>query len=350
MKQRFIVTFAGAIACVVAGAASVRAENTVTFTSWGGSFQDGVRKSILTPTAEKLGLTIKEDTTHGTADLRAQITAKAVSWDVVQYSLDECSMLSKAGMLEPLDYSKINTGGIPKALVQRDWIGFINYSKVIAWQKSKFGDDGPKNWADFWDIKRFPGSRALYNKVNDALEVALLADGVPQSEVYNVLSTDAGVDRGFRKLEQIAPYVRVWYTGGSQSSQLMKDGEIDIIQMSNNRIEAINQDGAKVGYTFNQGVIEGDCLLIPKGAPNKSAAMQLINEAVSAPRQAEMTKVLHLGPINASVFDGGAFTPEDLKRINTSAENLSRQLIIDPAFYVSRIVKLQERFDALMQK
>ena len=73
----------------------------VVFASWGGSFQDALRSSMLDPAAEALGITVKEDTTNGIQDVRAQITAGAVAWDVTEQELPTCETLKREGMLEP---------------------------------------------------------------------------------------------------------------------------------------------------------------------------------------------------------------------------------------------------------
>ena len=77
---------------------------------------------------------------------------------------------------------------------------FINFTKVIAYRKDTFGDNGPSNWAEFWDLENFPGKRGMHGKVNYNLEAALMADGVPMQEVYDTLATDEGTARAWAKL------------------------------------------------------------------------------------------------------------------------------------------------------
>ena len=325
-------------------------QGTVTFASWGGAFQDSLRKAFIKPAEEKLNIKIKEDTTNGIADIRSQINAKAVTWDIKEDSLDVCAQLKSEGSLEPLDYSQINTTGIPPELVNSHWIGFVNFTKVIAWRTEKFGPNGPKNFADFWDVKKFPGKRSMYAKVNYALEAATMADGVPPEKVYQALSTPAGVEKAFKKMEEIAPHITVWYRGGSQSAQLLKDGEVDIIHMGVNRVEAVKGDGAKVAYTFNQGTMDVDCVLVPRGAPNKQLAMKVINEFVDAKNQAQIAKLIPIGPVNTNAFKTGILTEQEIAANNTAPANYKLQLLVDPAVYAGRLDKLQERYDALIQR
>ena len=67
------------------------------------------------------------------------------------------------------------------------------------------------------------------------LEFALLADGVPSEQVYEVLSTQEGLDRAFRKLDTIKDQV-VWWEAGAQAPQLLADGEVAMSTAYNGRI------------------------------------------------------------------------------------------------------------------
>ncbi|MBT7149520.1 MAG: extracellular solute-binding protein, partial [Thiotrichales bacterium] len=169
--------------------------HSVMFASWGGSFQDALRSTMLTPAAEKLGIEVEEDTTNGIQDVRSQISAGAVSWDVTEQELSVCETLKQEDSLEPLDYSLINSAGIPPELVNSHYVGLLAFTKVLSYRQDKFGDNGPQSWADFWDVEKFPGKRGMHGKVNYNLEAALMADGVAKSEIYNVLSTKEGLER-----------------------------------------------------------------------------------------------------------------------------------------------------------
>jgi putative spermidine/putrescine transport system substrate-binding protein len=326
------------------------AEGEVVFASWGGSFQDALRSAMLEPAAEALGVTIREDTTNGIQDIRAQITSGAVAWDISEQALSDCERLSQEDALEPIDYSFVSTDGVPESLVNDHWIGFLTYSLVIGWQYDEYGDAGPQSWADFWDVESFPGTRAMFASVSHALEAALMADGVSPEHVNEVLHAEGGVDRAFVKLEEIAPHITVWYRGGSQAAQLMADDEIDIIQIGNGRVESLNAEKQLVGFTWNEGTTDADCLLVPKGAPNRQAAMRVINEMLTAEAQARMAVAISYGPVNTAAFETGLIPPELSSRNNAAPENMRTQVVIDPAFYVSEMANLQERFDLLIQQ
>ncbi len=326
------------------------AEGEVVFASWGGSFQDALRSAMLEPAAGALNITVKEDTTNGIQDVRAQITAGAVAWDVTEQDLPSCETLSREGSLEPIDYSIVDTTGIPKELIHDNYIGFINFTKVIAYRKDAFGDNGPSNWAEFWDLENFPGKRGMHGKVNYNLEAALMAEGVPMAEIYDTLATNEGKARAWDKLGEIAPEVTVWYRGGSQSAQLLRDGEVDVIHMGHNRVESVIASGIDVAYAFDGGTMDVDCLLVPKGAPNKDNAMRLINELLSAEAQARLAVTMPLGPVNSGAFGTGIISDEMAVKVNTHPDNYGKQLLIDPNFYIGQLGELTEEFDTLIQQ
>ena len=305
---------------------------------------------MLDPASEALGITVKEDTTNGIQDVRAQITAGAVAWDVTEQELPTCETLKREGMLEPLDYSVIDTSGIPEELIDSHYVGFINFTKVIAYRKDHFGDNGPKTWADFWDFEKFPGKRSMHGKVNYNLEAALMADGVPLEDVYATLATDEGQERAWAKLAEIAPKVTVWYRGGSQSAQLLRDGEVDVIHMGHNRVESVKASGMDVAYSFDGGTMDIDCLLVPKGPPNAANAMKLINEMLKAESQARLAMTMPLGPVNTNAFSVGVLSEDEAVNVNTHPANYPKQLLVDPNFYIGRLDVLTELFDTLIQQ
>src|SRR5690606_938896 len=88
----------------------------------------------------------------------------------------------------------------------------------------------PTDWTAMWDTKKFPGKRALYNRVESGLlEMALLADGVPADKLYPL-----DVPRALKKLGQIRNDI-IWYETVPQSEQLMRDGQASMGVLADGR-------------------------------------------------------------------------------------------------------------------
>jgi putative spermidine/putrescine transport system substrate-binding protein len=326
---------------LVAGAA--QAKDTLTVVSFGGSYQDAQREAMFKPTAEALGIDIKEDTLNGLAEVRLQVRSGTVSWDVVDLGATECAIGAAEGLFEPLDYSVIKAEGIAKPMVNDEWIGIIYYSTVLSWNKKL--DKHPQTWADFWNTKDFPGSRSLRNNPQVMMELALLADGVPLDKLYPL-----DVDRAFEKLEEIKPHITTWWSSGAQSAQLMKDGEVDMIAIWNGRLSAAMKDGANADYTYEQGLLNADCLAIPKGSKNVELAQKAIAMFVSPEQQAALPKYINYGPVNAVAFDLDVLTPEQKAALNSSPENMKKQAVIDAQWWGENGADLQERWDSFTQQ
>ena len=82
---------------------------------------------------------------------------------------------------------------------------------VLAWDAAKAANGSATyDWADFWDVARHPGRRGLRRAARGNLEAALMADGVAPGDVYRTLRSADGVDRAFRKLDQLKPYIEWW--------------------------------------------------------------------------------------------------------------------------------------------
>jgi putative spermidine/putrescine transport system substrate-binding protein len=343
-RQRITALLAG-VALMAIGSVAAKAEDSITVASWGGAYQDAQRVSFFEPTAKALGITIKEDTTNGLDDVRLQVAGNAVKWDLVEPCSHECARGTKEGLFEKLDYSVIKSDGIPAKLVHDDWIGITYYSVVLIYRTDKYGDNGPKTWADFWNVEKFPGKRALGNFATETLTVAALADGVPPDKVYPL-----DIDRAFKSLEKIKPSVSAWWTSGGQAMQMVKDGEVDMASIWNGRASVLAGSGAPVHFTYDQGAFQADCMVIPKGAKNKDLAMKALAMFLQPDIQANLPLHIANGPVNTKAFEIGKIPADKLPGIVSSPENVKKQVLIDPSFWAEHMVEVQERFNNFLQE
>ena len=322
---------AGVASLLVIGQVSAQ---ELTVVSFGGSYQDAQSKALFQPAAKALGIKVKEETYSGIADLRLKVKAGAVTWDIVASGSGSAARAGAEGILEKLDYKIIDTSAFLPGTAQDFCVGGDVFSTVLAWNTKTFGDKGPQSWADFWDVKKFPGKRSYRKGVAGALEPALMADGVPPEKVYDVLSAPGGIDRAIKKIKELKPHIAVWWTSGAQHAQLMKDGEVDMITGWNGRFDVAAKDGAKVAYNFNQALLDYDCYGIAKGAPNKDLAMKFLAEISKPSYQAEFTKYITYGPTNKKAYDIGTIEVGYAKRLPSHPDNAVKQLTINLDWYI----------------
>ncbi len=306
----------------------------LTVVSFGGAYQEAQSKTLFVPAAKALGIKIKEETYTGIADLRLKVKAGAVTWDIVASGSGSAARAGTEGILEKLDYKIIDTSDFIPGTAQEYCVGGDVFSTVLAWNTKTYGDKGPQSWADFWDVKKFPGKRAFRKSVAGALEPALMADGVAPDKVYEVLSAPGGIERAIKKIKELKPHVAVWWSSGAQHAQLMKDGEVDMTTGWNGRFDVAAKDGAKVAYTFNQALLDYDCYAIAKGAPNKDLAMKFLAEISKPQYQADFTKFITYGPTNKKAYEIGAIEAGYAKQLPSHPDNAAKQLPVNLDWYI----------------
>lgn len=322
------------------------AEETVSYASYGGAYQEGVRKAILDRLPKDHGIKVVDYVLAGSIrDIRTKVKANAVDIDVAELYGGLCDTAAKEDLLVPLDYSKIpNAAGIPENLRNKYWVGFTAYSTVLAYNTDVYGDKPPQNWADFFDVEKFPGTRAISStSTSTNMEIALLADGVPKDKIYPI-----DMDRSLKKWKEFKPNLTVLWGTGAQATQLASSQEIDMLSIWAARIEAAIKEGAPYAYTLNDAVMDVECLVVPKGSPNPEGAMRLINHLLDPKYQANLPDYIPYGPMNQDAFKQGLISAEKAEKVVTSTENLKKQLITDMPYWAEHINEAQTKWDATM--
>jgi putative spermidine/putrescine transport system substrate-binding protein len=265
--------------------------------------------------------------------------------------------LCDEGLLEPIDASILPPApdGTPAAedflpgAVTECAVASIVYSTVFAYDTTKL-PEGPTSIADFFDLEKFPGKRGMRKGAKVNLEMALMADGVPADQVYDVLATPEGIDRAFAVLDRIKAET-IWWEAGAQPPQLLADGEVTMTTGYNGRIFAAQvAEGKPFKIVWDGQVYEYDLFVVPKGAPNKDLAMEYIAFATDTQRLADQAKWIAYGPARKSsgalvgLYKDGK--TEMAPHMPTAAENLTNALPSSYEFWVDRDTELNERFNA----
>ena len=160
----------------------------ITFVSQGGAYQKAQTIAILDPTANKLGITINQDSAPDAWPImRSQVASGKPTWDVVDTPTGNCIRGGEQGLVEKLDFDKLpNAAAMPPEYRNPYSVAYEFYSSVIGYSQKKYPDpaSAPQSWKDFWDVKAYPGRRALRNHPFATLEAALMADGVAPDKLY----------------------------------------------------------------------------------------------------------------------------------------------------------------------
>ncbi len=323
----------GTVATTLLATTAIAADKKVTIASWGGSYQEAQSKALFQPASAATGIEVKEESYGGMSDVRLQVSSGAVTLDIVASGSGSAARAGAEGLLEELDYSIIDVSTFYPTLKSKHCVGGDVFSTVYAWNTDTYGENGPQNWADFFDVEKFPGSRAYRGKVAGALAPAMMADGVAMEDVWKELDSEEGIERAINKIRELKPHIAVFWSSGAQHAQLMKDGEVDMTTGWNGRFDNAAKDGAKVTYSFNQALLDYDCFAIPKGAPNKDTAMEFLAEISKAEYQDDLPKYITYGPTNKAAYDTGEIDAATAATLPSSPANAALQLPVSLEWY-----------------
>ncbi|WP_343715562.1 ABC transporter substrate-binding protein [Inquilinus sp.] len=338
-----------AAALLAAGFAAPAMARDLTVVSWGGAYQDAQRALYFEPFKAAGNPMHDESWDGGIGVLRAKVEGGDSSWDVVQVESEELALGCDEGLFEPLNWDAI--GGrdayLPEA-VNDCGVGAIVYNFILAYDGAKFPNGGPQSWADFWDVKKFPGKRAMRQGPKTNLEIALMADGVAPADVYKVLATPEGVDRAFRKLDELKPNI-VWWTAGAQPPQMLAAGEVAMTTAYNGRISAANDaDKKDFKIVWNGSLFTIDSWVILKGSPNVDAATKFLAYMGKPENQAKLPTKITYGVTNKAATP--LIPAQYLPGLPTNPANMSQAIELNPEFWVENIDNLTQRFNTWAAK
>jgi putative spermidine/putrescine transport system substrate-binding protein len=331
-----------AVVLVVALAAAwflfFRKAPTFTAVTWSGPYGRAQASALFIPYQQRSGVDVHfAQYDGGLAELRRRVTAKTYGWDAIDFELPDAVAACDEGLLETIDPASLQDPGdfVPGAL-GRCWVGSVVYSQAIAYAPGRFGTARPNALADFFDTAKFPGPRALRSmdpKFN--LELALLADGVAQRDVYKVLSRPEGVARALAKLATLGPIV--WWTSSSEPAAMLADGRAAFATILNGDIYDAAMHKNALGVIWDHQLYELDVFGVPKGDPKRAMAMDFIRFATSAEPLAHVADWVPYGPSRRSALALVTKNPElgtPMRRfLPTAPENFRNAFAVDDGWW-----------------
>ena len=343
-------------------AGSIRAES-ITVVSWGGSYarasQEAYHKAFTAETGIEVLL---EDYNGGLAQIRAQVDAGAVHWDVVDMEMPDARLACDEGLIELIDVVDLPAGAngespqddFPGELVSECGAAMLFYSTVYAYNSNYLKGPGPQTIADFFDLEKFPGRRGMRRSPLVNLEFALIADGVPPDEVYRTLDAPEGLNRAFRKLDTIKDQV-VWWEAGAQPPQLLADGEVIMSTAYNGRIfNAQVLENQPFVIVWDGQALDSGLLAIVADTPRLEAATKFVMFANRPDSVANISKYISYGPVRVSaraLVDKHLETGTVMQpHMPTSAENMGRALQMDWRWWSENRDEMYERFSAWLAR
>src|SRR4051794_26909735 len=102
------------LTAIAVSAAMPASAQTVTITTAGGDYGNAIKEAMWAPAAKELGYEVREETqSDGLAALKMQVTAGAVTTDIIHLGSPEGAQAAAQSLLEPLDYKIIDPKSVP---------------------------------------------------------------------------------------------------------------------------------------------------------------------------------------------------------------------------------------------
>lgn len=338
------------------------AAKSLNIVSWGGAYEKSQNEAYHKPWTKKTGVKINnfDSGSAAPAALRAQVEAGNVTWDLVDVVEADAAQLCDEGIVEKIDYDKILAKGIDGSSPLKDFVAGLSgcfiptivYATLFGYNRDVFSDKQPTTIKDIFDLEKFPGRRGLEKTPKNNLEWALIADGVAISEVYELLETEEGVDRAFRKLDTIKDSV-VWWTAGAQPPQLLADKEVVMASAYNGRLFNANAvEKQPIDILWHSQSVELDGWVVPKGKLDK--VKDYLYFATDSQRLADQASWIPYGPMrksSASLVGKHAEAGVDMgPHMPTNPDNFKDALVLNAEFWIDNKQSLTERFNAWLAK
>ena len=345
----------------------------VVVVSWGGAYTESQKLGYGDPAAKKLGIPIDwVDYSGGLSEVKAQKAAGAITWDIIDVYAMDTIIGCDEGLFVEFDFDKDfppAPDGTPASqdmfttMPSKCAVGNILYSWTYAYHDEKIGSKKPKKIKDFFNTKKWPGKRGIYKSAMHNLEIALAADGVKPgqggSKIYEILETDAGLDRAFNKIKELCTDPKggcVFWSAGAKPPELLMQGEVVMATGWNGRFfNAEIGEGAPLKQVWDAQGLDYQYMSVIKGGPNEADAMKAIAEMTSTEGLAGSAKYIAYAPWRKSslkVIEAGEPWYKDgktnmMEQMPTHPNNTKNYFLVDPIFWADNSTEIGERWEAM---
>ena len=344
----------------------------VVVASWGWAYTNSQKLGYGDPTAKKLGIPIDwVDYSGGLSEITAQKEAGAITWDIIDLYASDTINGCDEGLFVEFDFDK-DFGPSPDGTVaSKDFfapmpsacaVGNILYSWTYAYNHDTIGTKKPTTIKDFFNTKKFPGKRGIYNTPMTNLEIALQADGVNVGKgnglVYRKLEADGGVQRAMDKIKALCEDPNggcVFWSAGAKPPELLMSGEVVMATGWNGRFFNAIMDGAPLTQVWDGQGLDYQYMSVVKGGPNEADAMKAIKEMMSTEGLAGSAKHIAYAPFRISsldIIENNEPWYKDgktnmLPQMPTAPANTKKYFLVDAIYWADNGTELGEMWTAM---
>lgn len=324
---------------------------SITIATWSGPYGAAQENEVFKPFTRETGITIRIARNDGDLLTLEKASTPTAPWQVVDIENAALTRGCAEGQFEKLDHAALLGEAavadfIPGTL-HPCGIGQLIWSQVVAYDATQLSTSPPRGLADFFDLARFPGKRGLYSRAEGNLELALMADGIPPEDVYQVLRTTEGLEQAFAKLTTLSG-AAVFWSQGDGPERLLNEGKVIMSTAYAGRFQR-PRSGARrpVGLMWTNQLWRTSYWAIPTNSGDLANAQRFVSFATDAERLSRLAVRLRFGPARKSAM---ALVPANARDdLPTARRQFHDALMMDAGFWAEIGPRLEERFQAWRQ-
>lgn len=342
-RRGFIAAAGLSAAALATRARAQRGQGEVIIATTGGLMERSLQEHFYRRFEQEAGIRVRSvpiELPDQWARARAGQRSGNIPFDIVTATPPD--LIQHADILLPLDCAAMPglvANALPDGCLSHGIIRTAG-AMTLVWSKRAFPGGGPQSWADFFDVQRFPGPRALPDTGDREWWVplaALMADGVARDKLFPM-----DLDRAYRKLDQLKPHVAAWWKSGDNSMQVLRGGDAVTTMVYSSRAVPLAKSG-EFEFTWNQAIRDVGNWAILKGGPNTQNALRFLEFFVQNPQE-------HVAFSEKVSFDSNnreapGLVPAEERRFRPSSpENWEKLVVADYEWIAPHRAAMRERW------
>lgn len=309
----------------------------LTFADFGGNVSKAIGTAWLKAYSDETGAKFTQDPGMDYNKIKVQVQSGNVQWDLAEvdawFAEQQCGVLFEE--LDPgtLDPSKFGDGYV----TNKCGVPAVAWGTVLTYDKSKFQDDPPTTWADFFDTKKYPGKRCSTNLAQFNLEAALLADGVAPEDLYPL-----DVARAIAKWKTIRKDTTFLTSSTQYVDTMLSGGAVMCAGFSARVFDAVDQ-GADWGVSWPTLLKNWDNIVVLKGSPNAADAKAFLSWLADHPEA--QTKLEEIAPFGSTAPESDP-QASDLQKEFLMSNHEKEGIQLDFGWYAKNMDAAQSEWQA----
>ena len=316
MRRALSLVVAFSLACLVV--ACKKSEPTLSLLVWEGYADPSFVHDFEAAHHCKVTASYMGSSDELVAKLRG---GSAANYDVISPSSDVATSIVKAGLAAPLDLAKIpaypelspklRESALVKANGQVYGVPFMWGPNPLLYDTTAFAVP-PGSWTVLWDPK-YRGKVSLWDELSSIYMAAQVLgyDKPDPGQLYNL--SDEQLEAAKRKLLELKPNIRKYWSTGGELSNLFQNHEIVLAMGWPLNTAQLRKLNFPIGETIPKENTTGwiDHLMITAASNNKELATEFLAYMVDAKTQKLVSDVTHYTPANPGA---AALLSEDQRR------------------------------------